>query len=87
MMESALPSQDIPCRNVERARGAQSFAGPCPRRLSVVGGNGAGKSTLLNAIAGEVKPDAGSVVVDGCDVTREPTYRRAARWRGCSRIR
>lgn len=44
----------------------------------VIGGNGAGKSTLLNAIAGEVMVDAGTVEIDGRDVTREPTYRRAS---------
>ena len=43
----------------------------------VIGGNGAGKSTLLNAIAGEVAVDTGTIEIDGRDVTREPTYRRA----------
>jgi putative ABC transport system ATP-binding protein len=45
----------------------------------VIGGNGAGKSTLLNTIAGEVTPDSGSVRIDGDDVTRQPTHRRAGR--------
>jgi putative ABC transport system ATP-binding protein len=44
----------------------------------VIGGNGAGKSTLLNAIAGEVRVESGSIVLDGRDITREPTHRRAA---------
>ena len=43
----------------------------------IVGGNGAGKSTFLNAIAGEVRTDAGTIIVDGKDVTREPTHKRA----------
>ncbi|MCL4187452.1 MAG: ATP-binding cassette domain-containing protein [Rhodobacteraceae bacterium] len=43
----------------------------------VIGGNGAGKSTFLNAIAGEVGVDAGSIRIDGADVTRLPTHRRA----------
>jgi ABC-type uncharacterized transport system, ATPase component len=43
----------------------------------VIGANGAGKSTLLNAIAGEVSPDAGTVSIDGTDVTRWATHRRA----------
>jgi putative ABC transport system ATP-binding protein len=43
----------------------------------IVGGNGAGKSTFLNAIAGEVRIDTGAIVVDGRDVTREPTHKRA----------
>lgn len=45
----------------------------------VVGSNGAGKSTLLNLVAGSVRPDAGRVEVDGVDVTRWPTHRRADR--------
>lgn len=43
----------------------------------VVGGNGAGKSTLLNMLAGEVLPDAGSIYIDGEEVTRLPTHLRA----------
>lgn len=37
--------------------------------VSVVGANGAGKSTMLGAIAGVVRPTAGSIVVDGADIT------------------
>ncbi|MGZ3410237.1 MAG: ABC transporter ATP-binding protein [Xanthobacteraceae bacterium] len=44
----------------------------------VIGGNGAGKSTLLNALAGEVQVDSGEILIDGNDVTRWPTHRRAA---------
>jgi len=43
----------------------------------VVGGNGAGKSTLLNMIAGEVIPDSGLIQIDGENITRLPTYKRA----------
>ncbi len=45
--------------------------------VTVIGGNGAGKSTLLNAIAGVWRPDAGSIVIDGMDVTAMPEYKRA----------
>ena len=45
----------------------------------VVGSNGAGKSTLLNLVAGSVVADAGRIAIDGVDVTRWPTHRRADR--------
>ena len=43
----------------------------------VVGSNGAGKSTLLNAIAGTTGVDAGTVRIDGQDITAQPPERRA----------
>jgi len=45
--------------------------------VTVIGGNGAGKSTLLSAIAGTFPPGAGSVVIDGIDVTHLPEHKRA----------
>nr|WP_244196072.1 ATP-binding cassette domain-containing protein [Paraburkholderia susongensis] len=43
----------------------------------VVGGNGAGKSTFLNMLAGEVIPDAGTISIEGREITTLPTHRRA----------
>ena len=45
--------------------------------VTVIGGNGAGKSTLLNAIAGVWKPDYGTIMIDGVDVTNMPEHKRA----------
>lgn len=45
--------------------------------VTVIGSNGAGKSTFLNALAGEVLVDSGNIVVDGQDVTKLPTHKRA----------
>ena len=45
--------------------------------VTVIGGNGAGKSTLLNAVAGVWGVDAGSILIDGQEVTRLPEHKRA----------
>lgn len=45
--------------------------------VTVIGGNGAGKSTMLNAISGVWKPDCGSIIIDGTDVTNMPEHKRA----------
>ncbi len=37
--------------------------------VTVIGSNGAGKSTFLNALAGEVRVDRGTLVVDKLNVT------------------
>lgn len=38
--------------------------------LGLIGPNGAGKTTLFNLITGFIKPDAGSVILKGEDLTR-----------------
>jgi putative tryptophan/tyrosine transport system ATP-binding protein len=45
--------------------------------VTIIGSNGAGKSTLLNLIAGEILPTTGRILVDDCEVTGWPVYRRA----------
>jgi branched-chain amino acid transport system ATP-binding protein len=44
----------------------------------LLGANGAGKSTLFRALSGLVAPAAGSVLLEGRDVTRLPAHRLVA---------
>jgi branched-chain amino acid transport system ATP-binding protein len=46
----------------------------CGEVVTLLGRNGAGKSTTLKAIIGIVRATAGSVVLDGCDVSRLPLH-------------
>ncbi|MCV6587147.1 MAG: LPS export ABC transporter ATP-binding protein [Marinibacterium sp.] len=45
--------------------------------VALLGPNGSGKTTSFYAIAGLVFPEAGTVTLDGQDVTSLPMYRRA----------
>jgi branched-chain amino acid transport system ATP-binding protein len=45
---------------------------------AVIGPNGAGKTTLVATLAGELRPDAGTIRFAGHDISRLGTTRRAA---------
>ena len=45
--------------------------------VGLLGPNGAGKTTTFYMITGLVRPDSGSILLDGNDVTSLPMYRRA----------
>ena len=51
--------------------------------VSLMGASGTGKSTLLNLIASIDRPNDGSIVVDGTDITRL-SRSRLARWRAAN---
>lgn len=59
-------------------RGA-SLTIPPGRRLALLGANGSGKTTLLRTLAGSVKPNRGSVLVDGEPVAFNRSSLRAHR--------
>jgi branched-chain amino acid transport system ATP-binding protein len=46
---------------------------------AVIGPNGAGKTTLIGQLAGEIRPDAGTIRFGGEEVTGLPAHARAAR--------
>jgi len=39
---------------------------------AVIGPNGAGKTTLITQLLGNLRPDSGSIIFDGCDITALP---------------
>ena len=44
---------------------------------AVIGSNGSGKTTLLNLACGTIKPDGGTILFKGEDITKLPEHKRA----------
>lgn len=47
--------------------------------VGIIGPNGAGKTTVLNLLSGVIRPDQGSVLFEGAELTRLPIHRFAGR--------
>ncbi|NQT35027.1 LPS export ABC transporter ATP-binding protein [bacterium] len=45
--------------------------------VGLLGPNGAGKTTTFYMITGMIRPDAGRIILDGRDITKQPMYKRA----------
>ena len=75
----------IEVRGVTKRYGDQAVVDNVSLRIvkgglsTIIGPNGAGKSTLLSLVSRLVKPDAGTVYVDGLDVTKTPSDALAKR--------
>jgi len=52
---------------------------PAGTLFAIIGPNGAGKSTLLNLMSGIYRPDAGTMALDGRDITHLSAHRRVRR--------
>jgi urea transport system ATP-binding protein len=52
--------------------------------FAVLGRNGAGKTTLLRSISGVTPPSAGSILLDGTEIAKLKSHRRA--WLGVSYV-
>ncbi len=48
-------------------------------RQALIGPNGAGKTTLINLLTGVLEPSAGSVLLEGEDITTLPSHQRVRR--------
>ena len=46
--------------------------------LGIIGPNGAGKTSLFNLLSGLYRPTAGSIWLEGRDITGDPPYRRSS---------
>ena len=63
---------------LRRLKGCQQFCdqyrkGPALRPL--IGPNGAGKTTIFNLLTGVYKPDTGTILLDGQNLTGKSTHR------------
>ena len=77
MTSPSLETRDLTIRfGGHVAVNAVSCAYQAGTLTAIVGPNGAGKTTYFNLISGQLKPSAGSVLLDGRDITGLPASAR-----------
>jgi branched-chain amino acid transport system ATP-binding protein len=78
-----MPEAKLAVRDLTKAFGALCVSDRlsidvAPNELhAIIGPNGAGKTTLLAQLSGELRPDGGTIELDGRDITRRAAYERA----------
>lgn len=75
-MTLAINGLDVSIQTIPILRGVD-FAVPEGAMVGLIGRNGAGKTTLMRSIMGLIAPDAGTITIDGQDMTRVAGHRRA----------
>jgi len=86
--EKPVPEPDLVASNLVKVYGDRTVvngmdvACSCGEVVGLLGPNGAGKTTTFYMVVGLVRPDGGSVVFRGEDITRMPVYMRARRGLG-----
>ncbi len=43
--------------------------------IALIGANGAGKTTILHTISGLISPKSGSIMFEGCDISKVPAHK------------
>ena len=76
-MTLSITGLDVSIQTIPILRGVD-FQVPEGAMVGLIGRNGAGKTTLMRSIMGLIAPDAGTIAIDGQDMTRAPGHRRAA---------
>lgn len=62
-----------------RAVNSMSFDVAAGEIVGLLGPNGSGKTTVMNLISGVLRPDSGSIALQGVSITGQPPYRIARR--------
>ncbi len=77
-IENLVKTYRSPDGEVQPVLDVPSFSLEAREHVALVGQSGSGKTTLLHAIAGILRPDSGSVRLDGTDLVRLSEARRDA---------
>jgi lipopolysaccharide export system ATP-binding protein len=81
--EAASGTRGLTVRNLAKTYGRRAVVSDVSlsveqgETVGLLGPNGAGKTTVFYMITGLIRPDAGTIAIDGFDVTHLPMYRRA----------